>query len=224
VPARAIGLSETPVAGYGDGEKIYRVEIVMRGFAALLPLAVVMATATPAAAQLGGFLGDQDPGFRARADKATHILVVDMSGRVVEVWKGTATPGDRIPIDKFYAPSLPRYRADSGRSPLGFPPFNGYWYDGYYGSPFTSERLILFLVKSDRDDEATQFLGGWLPASDSGWFASSTARVDQFGFVSVQPQPVWGASSGIPDTGRRGSVEAFKRSVMNNVGVGGWYD
>lgn len=191
----------------------------MRKFAALLALAVLGTRATPVAAEYD-FTGHwTEPGFDLHAcvARATHILVVNPAGRVLEVWKGKSTPGDRIPVERFYGPALPRLTATSVEREWHLPPLHDHRGADGFGSPLCSDRLILFLVKSDREDETAKFLGGWLPASPDGWFISSTARVRVLGDVrdvTFMPQPYRG---GVGFSGHGGSEETFKEWVMDVI-------
>ena len=180
-----------------------------------LVLVVAFGVASPAVAQLG-LVRQRDPAFDLHhcTANATHILVVDAHGRLVEVWKGVAVLGDRVPLEKFFSPVLPRPAslwADS-LSLLCDELDNSH----INSRLFESERLILFLVKSDRQDEATRFLECWLPAARNGWFASSAARVDWTGYVLVVP-PTFGCCVGVPDSGFRGSYALFKADILDRV-------
>jgi hypothetical protein len=184
----------------------------MRKFASLLPLVALLGFPGVSRAQGFGnsleYQGDVAFDFRECLKNATHILVVDMRGRVLEVWKGDSAVGDHIPIDRFYLSVLARINASRC---FELPKLEKYWSGDSQGTPFASDKLILFLVKSDRQDEASRFLDGWLPAGD-GWFESSTARVDKW-CVRVRRRPLLeGGLLGSP--GYRGSEEQFKSQVM----------
>ncbi len=171
----------------------------------------------PAAAKAQLSVADwQEPGFDLQecATNATHILVVDSRGRVLEVWKGGSVPGDHIPIERFYLPVLPRLQMASTERRCASPLLETYWRDDLNRTALASERLILFLVKSYREDDTTKFLDGWLPAGRSGWFASSTARVNLCGCVWAQPPPwVW-RYGGMSPSVNFGMEEGFKLRVM----------
>lgn len=191
----------------------------MRTVAIAVSLGALCATATPAAAQFDYFRAQfdyfrwQEPGFEVNrcASNATHILVVEPSGRVAEVWKGNATVGDWVPVERLLGSSLARLALASPNQGSPFRPFEPNWrFD-----PFQDRgRLILFLVKSDEQNEASKFLHGWLPAAPSGWFLSSTARVDPFGYVWGQPAP-W--IMNMPESGYRGSEDSFKGWVFGSI-------
>jgi hypothetical protein len=184
----------------------------MRKFASLLPLVALLGIPGVAEAQgLGNsweHQGDLAFDFRECLKNATHILVVDMRGRVLEVWKGDSAVGDHIPLDRFYLSVLTRLSA--GRY-FELPKLENYWSGDFQGTPLASDKLILFLVKSDRQDETTRFLDGWLPASRDGWFDASTARVDKW---CVQVRRLQWIGGGLPPSGYLGSEEQFKSQVM----------
>jgi hypothetical protein len=165
-----------------------------------------------AQAQFNGWYWEE-PAFDLwdNASRATHILVVDGTGRVAEVWKGDASPGDRIPLERFRSSYLARLQFVNPAAPLP----EMFDYDAHFNEwPPGCNRLIMFLIKSDRRDAASQFLDGWLPASRDGWFPSSIARVGLIGNVYVQRPPMRCFMSGIPDTGRRGMEDEFKQEVI----------
>lgn len=179
----------------------------MRKLVASFSLVALLSAATPARAQSDE---RKQPGFQGLdcALNATHILVVERTGRIVEVWKGAANVGDWLPIERFFSSSLARHALTSPSQFCLLRPIDP---DNLFEPLQGAHRLVLFLVKSDQQDEATKFLGGWLPASRSGWFTSSVARVSALGAVSVQSIRAR-ASTGLT-SGNMGSEEQFKAWV-----------
>jgi hypothetical protein len=178
---------------------------------ALLALFVVTGNQTPVAAQLSGSANQSEFDLNECASRATHILVVDRRGQVVDVWKGNAGLGQAVPIDTIispavrlmHAPSSLRVRLDTSSS----------WSDNLQ----SRDRFIVFLVKSstllpsmptllddhdeeecrvsrhfsferDPDDRIARRIArdGWLPASQIGGFVCSMAFVDDFGLVRTR--------------------------------------
>jgi len=111
---------------------------------ALPALLIVLGICAPVAAQPL----DREPiptfNLSECANLATHILVVDRRGRVVDMWKGHAGVGQTIPLDKILSPALPRQTGVSLDGPITPADLSGYWQDQLQGR----ERFILFLVKS----------------------------------------------------------------------------
>jgi hypothetical protein len=183
----------------------------MRTTAAALVVVSLLASAAPARAQYGVGLLAGDSGFDTRecVANATHILVVNPQGSVIEVWKGDARIGEVIPIHTLANLTLTQSRVREGGGLGGGRPmhlsFRPWWGD-------TGERMILFLKKSTTPDPTNGLLKDWRPASTNG-FEHSYACVDAFGYISVRPTR-WCASTGIPDSGRRGSEQSLKEWVF----------
>src|SRR5262245_52822569 len=72
---------------------------------------------SPAAGQFGRW---EEPAFNLEdcCVNATHILVVDARGCVLEIWKGNATQGDMIPIERFRSSFLARLQFVDTTKPL----------------------------------------------------------------------------------------------------------
>ena len=158
----------------------------------------------------------EEPAFDLQecALNATHILLVDSTGRVQEVWKGNAEPGEFLPIDRFRNSHLTRLQLKGSFEPI--PNLFGEC-NGIASWPPKCNQFILFLVRSERTDDATRFLEGWLPASRDGWFASSVAYVGIVGNVFVQPRPAHDNQFGIPDTGGRDTIADFKNKTLASM-------
>ena len=161
----------------------------------------------------------------AFANKATHVLVVNPQGSVIEVWKGDARLGEVIPIHTLANLTITQSKREDGVSESGFG-LGGWRQTSHLSlSAWSSagcERLILFLIKSDSPDPTNGLLNGWRPASPSG-FDSSCFRVKPFGRVYAQPQP-WPyhgtGFTGFPGmSGFRGSEESFNDSVFRAINL-----
>jgi hypothetical protein len=183
----------------------------MRTILALSVIALSYSPSIAAAQHCSSYLEESAFDLWDCASRATHILVVDSTGRVTEVWKGDATPGDRIPLERFRSSYLARLQFVNPAAPLP----EMFDYNAHFNAwPPGCNRLIMFLVRSNRRDAATQFLEGWLPASHDGWFPSSIARIGLVGNVYVQRPPSRYCQFGIPDTGCRAMEDEFKEEVI----------
>ncbi len=118
-----------------------------------LVLAVVAALTTRAAAQ-----DAPPPGFPLGdlAARATHILVVDARGVVLDVWKGDAAPGDVVPLGGLFS--------DAGSDPRDLSRVRHLRVYPYAQPPRTGA-TVLFLVKLPRPRPApkpdTAVYGRW---------------------------------------------------------------
>jgi hypothetical protein len=178
---------------------------------AALALIALGATAAPARAHFDAQAYEGEFDMDECACYATHILVVSPQGSVLEVWKGSARPGEVIPIHALANLTITQSKGAYGGGLGGWKPLPlslSAWEPG-------CDRLILFLIKSDSDDPSAGLLEGWFPASRRG-FQSSIARVQWPGSVHVQPTR-WTGGSGIPDSGFRGSEEYFRASVFGTL-------
>jgi hypothetical protein len=188
-------------------------EVCMKSVAALVSLVGLFVSAAPVSAQFPPFERVQrfDLGV---ARSATHILVVNPQGSVLEVWKGSAQLGEVIPIYALANLTLTQSERPEGVAGLswgaGIPVPRSY----VTLSPWLtcSDRIILFLIKSDVPDPTSCLLNGWFPASPSG-FRYSIAQVHRTGYVFVEPPSVL-PLSGLPDGGFRGSFEFFKDCAL----------
>lgn len=172
----------------------------------LISAFATLATVSPAAAQW------QTSGFDARCvENATHILVVNPQGRVLEVWKGDARPGEMIPI--YTLANLTLTQSLRANGSLFYEPASHLSFHSWSGA--AGARMILFLNKSDAPDPTNGLLGGWRPASETG-FDNSVAVVREFGVsaVYVQPRPLFGFGSGVSHGGFSGSEEGFKEQMQ----------
>lgn len=116
--------------------------------------------------------------------RATDIVVVNEVGRIQEVWKGDMTPGDAICLGNL---------VDNRHWPLLDPQIDNHWSTEWYKQA-NHTRQIVFLCDDhslfDRYESHINIDGlnaehkcYWLPASESGTFASSIATVDRLGCV-----------------------------------------
>lgn len=126
---------------------------------------------------------------------ATHILVVDAAGKVVEVWKGDAKIGDVIPLDQLRLPvEQPVFGKDGFRAADRAPKLK-------------AERLILFL---QRDETDKRFSTGWRPARRIALFDISAAWVADGKAYTMQQF----SNPGDLMLHEEGTVEKFKTSAM----------
>jgi hypothetical protein len=82
--------------------------------------------------------------LRECARNATHILVVNRSGEVLETWKGDTLPGEVIPLDQMCGPVLPQQHPIQHEDIIALPRLAGNSMEQQLGT----ERFILFLVRS----------------------------------------------------------------------------
>jgi hypothetical protein len=187
----------------------------MRTTVAALAIAALLLSAASAKAQFEVGLFADDPGFNTRecVANATHILVVNSQGSVLEVWKGDTRFGEVIPIHALANLTITQSRVREVWELGGAPPmhlsFRSWWGD-------TGEQMILFLKKADAPDPTNGLLKGWRPASQNG-FEHSYACVDAFGYVRVRPAR-HSALVGLPDSGLRASEENLKEWVFKLMG------
>jgi hypothetical protein len=131
---------------------------------------------------------------------ATHILVVDAAGKVVEAWKGDAKVGDAIPLDKL-------------RLPVEQP----VWGEGFARAAdkapkLKAERLVLFLREGKPDK---RYPSGWRPARRfdglfPGMFDISAAWVADGKAYTMQQL----SNPGDLMLVEEGTVEKFKTDAM----------
>jgi hypothetical protein len=150
----------------------------------------------------------RDFDLEANSQRATHILVVDASGRILDIWKGNARLGDVVPLDKLLSSELPKLTDTRETRHAWLSDTGHYWYD----LPFRRDRMILFLVQAparnpvDLREQRGQRLGfrieigyhfdwfepdigdDWLsksriPLTPKGWSACSMTFVDDLGRV-----------------------------------------
>jgi hypothetical protein len=183
-------------------------EAEMRTIVASLAIVALLTSSGQAKAQL------TDAGFNLNecVANATHILIVDSQGSVLEVWKGDARLREVIPIHALAnltvtQPSS-RRRFGLGGGPTTYLSLDPWWGAG-------GERVILFLTKTNAPDPTHGRLGSWRPASKHG-FNHSYASVGSCGSVYVQPTR-WIGGTGIPDSGFRSSEESFKECVFKEL-------
>jgi hypothetical protein len=167
-------------------------------------LVALLVSAEPASAQFDA-LGSGGFNLHKCVANATHILVVNPQGSVLEVWKGNARLGEVVPIHALANLTLTQSERRRGLGSTTHISFEA-WPNETSGR----ERLILFLVKSDAPDPTNGLLNSWRPAFKSG-FGASCAGVTPFGFVYVRPPP-WIAN--MPPTGFYGSDHCFKEQVF----------
>ena len=87
---------------------------------------VVLAAASPARAEILPSFGTGQC-----ESNATHVVVVDDTGKVLESWRGDLAPGDVLPIAEFRLPKEAGHRPGFGIGP----------------KTVSGKRVVLFLVK-----------------------------------------------------------------------------
>ncbi len=143
-----------------------------------LALALVLALAAPGAARAGSL-----PSFDARdcTNRASHIVVVNDKGAVLESWRGDLAPGDRVPLDAF----------DVALEHEIKPPFGEKLKDK--PKKVTGKRLVVFLKRGGSRFGNGQEIGSWGAANGFGWFNASMAWIEDgqaFGLVQwINPGP-----------------------------------
>jgi hypothetical protein len=127
---------------------------------------------------------------------ATHVVVVDSTGKVLESWRGGLRPGDSVPLKEF--------RITLGREIV----------EGILGKPtgerVTGDRLVLFLRNTRPIYYDGQTAGGWSPAHWCGWFNVSTVWVENGRTYSlgqrINPGPLVMSLMGTEDELRKAVV------------------
>ncbi|MCE9562208.1 MAG: hypothetical protein K8U57_09160 [Planctomycetes bacterium] len=109
---------------------------------AILALLLV-AFPTPASESLKDCWREREFKLDENSRRATHVIVVDACGQILDVWKGDAHVGDYIPLDRVLAPAFPRL-TDTREIRLTD---RIAWSESWLDKPARRERMILFLVK-----------------------------------------------------------------------------
>lgn len=91
---------------------------------------------------------------------ATHVVVVDDKGKVLESWRGDLEPGDTLPLADF---KLTLTHAVGGVAT-----------DAAVPKKVSGKRLVLFLLKNGPFYDAGRSIGSWSPAHWAGSFDIST--------------------------------------------------
>ncbi len=113
--------------------------------------------------------------LEANSRRATHILVVDASGRILDIWKGNARLGDIVPLDKLLSPGMPKLTDTREARHAWLSDMSHYW----LGLPFRRDRMILFLVK-----DLTLNPSVWHPEQEQfGW----PSPIRNFGARAINP-------------------------------------
>jgi hypothetical protein len=137
---------------------------------------------------------------------ASHVVVVDNTGKVLESWRGDLKPGDLLPLAEFHL-KLERE--------VGLPVREE-------GEPdrVTGKRLVLFLKRGGPKPSGGQVAGSWGPAHYSGQLDVSMLWIeDRRAFALEQPgnpgpQMIW------PE----GTEATFKKHVKQcNEVVANWF-
>lgn len=109
------------------------------------------------------------PSFEASTctERATHIVVVNEKGEVLESWRGDLVPGDRVPLAEM------KIELEQ----VVTPPFGT---KVEPGTPMkvTGKRLVLFLRRGGSMFGTGQEAGGWGPAHWFSWFNASAVWVE----------------------------------------------
>jgi hypothetical protein len=100
------------------------------------------------------------------AARASHVVVVNDRGAVLESWRGDLRPGDRVPLD---AMNL-TLEQDIGK-PFGLGAAEE-------RKKVTGKRLVVFLKRDEPGFGRGQEVGGWAPADRFGWFNVSVAWIE----------------------------------------------
>lgn len=143
-----------------------------------IALALVLALAAP-----GGARAAILPSFELHdcANRASHVLVVNDKGVVLESWRGDLAPGDRVPLDEFKLALEHDVKAPFGEKPEAGP------------KKVTGKRLVVFLKRGGSRFGNGQEVGSWGAADRFGWFNASVAWIEDghaFGLVQwINPGP-----------------------------------
>jgi hypothetical protein len=137
---------------------------------------------------------------------ASHVVVVDNTGKVLESWRGDLKPGDLLPLAEFHL-KLEREVSVLAREE---------------GEPdrVTGKRLVLFLKKGGPKPYGGQVAGSWGPAHFSGQLDVSMLWIeDRQAFALEQPcNP--GPQMILPE----GREATFKKHVKQaNEVVANWF-
>jgi hypothetical protein len=123
--------------------------------------ALLAALAVPAAAR-----AEIQPSFSSgRCETAaTHVVVADNTGKVLESWRGDLKPGDLLPIKEFYLP---------GPAEVGT-------FERKEGTPekVSGKRYVLFLIRGMPVYNRGHAVGSWAPAHWVGDFNVSVLSVE----------------------------------------------
>lgn len=91
---------------------------------------------------------------------ATHVVVVDPAGKVLESWRGDLKPGDLLPVKEFHLP-------------LAGVEFN-FFREGAAPQKLSGDRRALFLIRGVPYFDRGHQVGGWSPANWMGeWNVSA---------------------------------------------------
>jgi hypothetical protein len=156
------------------------------GIRSLLSTLFVAVFAAPASAAIG-------PTFYmpSSAWEATHIVVTDGKGVVLESWEGDLKPGDTLPIGTFELPrDMPISKTASWHS--GGRVLNTLSPEVPHviakAKAITGRRVVLFLKKGNGQGRQRAFNHGWQPTSYWEYFKVSAAWVEEnqvFGLVQI---------------------------------------
>ena len=127
--------------------------------------------------------------------RASHVVVVDDAGKVLESWRGDLKPGDVLPVADFHLKTIP---------PVGR-------FGKVEGTPekITGKRMILFLKRGETKFGRGLVVGSWAAANWYGGFDISTAWVEG-GHVFVVEQFV---NPGPAELVHQGTEAEFKKRV-----------
>lgn len=140
-----------------------------------IAFALLVALVVPAAAR-----ADLMPSFSSgRCETAaTHIVVVNTNGQVLESWRGDLTPGDLLPIKEFHLPTSETV-SEFGRG--GTPgKATGFETNRKGGVPekVTGARRVLFLIRGMPVHNRGHAVGSWAPAHWVGDFNVSAVWLE----------------------------------------------
>ncbi|MCI0705634.1 MAG: hypothetical protein L0241_31630 [Planctomycetia bacterium] len=95
---------------------------------------------------------------------ATHVVVVDNTGKVLESWRGDLKPGDVLPLKEFHIPLAGKVGRFGKKE--GVP------------EKVSGKRLVLFLIRGMPIYDRGQAVGSWAPANWMGDFNVSTLWIE----------------------------------------------
>jgi hypothetical protein len=127
--------------------------------------------------------------------RASHVVVVDDAGKVLESWRGDLRPGDVLPVADFHlkAPPVSRFGKVEGAP-----------------EKISGKRMILFLTRGEPKFGRGLVVGSWTGANWFGNFDISTAWVEG-GHVFVAEQFI---NPGPVELSHQGTEAEFKKQIV----------
>jgi hypothetical protein len=141
-------------------------------------------------------------------ENATHVVLVDSSGTVLESWRGDLKPGAKLPLKDFKI-TLEHYIIKGLREKTG--------------EKVTGKRLVLFLRNNGSKYGGEGTVGGWAGAHWCGDFDVSTVWVEAGKpyaleqFINPGPHvmsPLFGPGT---EAGLKDSVQGMNRAVQTRL-------